>query len=78
MNKKSQNDYEEAVSRLEQIIIRLEEGDLALQDTLTLFEEGIELVKECDKILNKAEGKIKILVESLGDEIIFKDFNGGF
>lgn len=78
VNEKPKNDYESAICRLEQIIEKLEKGDLALQDSLELFEEGVKLVKKCNRFLDEADGKIKILAESLEEELAFKDFDGGF
>jgi exodeoxyribonuclease VII small subunit len=69
--------YEEAINRLEQIIERLEKGNLTLEEALTLFEEGIALTKICSKILDEAEGKIEILIKDLNGNLVFKDYNGG-
>ncbi|WP_422443890.1 exodeoxyribonuclease VII small subunit [Thermoanaerobacterium sp. DL9XJH110] len=69
--------YEEAINRLEQIIERLEKGNLTLEEALTLFEEGIALTKICSKILDEAEGKIEILMKDLNGNLVFKDYDGG-
>ncbi|NMA03027.1 MAG: exodeoxyribonuclease VII small subunit [Clostridia bacterium] len=62
--------YEEAIKKLEDIIGELEKGDLSLDKSIDLYAQGIHFVKVCKDHLEKAEGKIKILVE---DEEI--DFN---
>ncbi len=54
--------FEDALSRLETIVAELEKGDLPLDDSLKIFEEGIKLSKTCLKILDDAERKIEILV----------------
>lgn len=74
---KVKENYEDYIARLEEITEKLEKGDLTLEDSLRIFEEGINLVKKCSKILNEAEGKIKVLSENLEGEFVFKDFDGG-
>ena len=56
--------YEEAVSRLEGIVRRLEAGDLGLEDSLKLFGEGVELSRHCTRMLDEAEKRIDRLVQS--------------
>ncbi len=53
--------FEEALSQLEKIAERLEEGDLGLDDSITAFEKGVNLVKFCREKLDEAEKKIEIL-----------------
>lgn len=60
--------YEEAVKRLEEIVKKLESGDIALQESMELFEEGVALARHCSRQLNKAEEKVKVLLESDGVE----------
>lgn len=61
--------FEEALKRLEEIVGKMETGDLALDDALHSFEEGIGLAKFCEQKLNEAEGKIeKLLKASDGGE----------
>ena len=50
--------YEEAVSRLQEIVTSLEKGNLPLADSLTLFEEGTALMKRCTELLDTAEQKV--------------------
>ncbi len=57
--------YEEAFARLQEIVKKLEDGDLPLQQSLELFEEGIKLFRQCQGELQKAEGRISVLVKSL-------------
>lgn len=59
--------YEDAFARLQDIVKQLEDGDLPLQQSLALFEEGIKLFRQCQGELQKAEGKISVLVKSLED-----------
>ena len=53
--------YAEAMKRLEEIVAALEAGGTDLDETLKLFEEGSNLLKECQKELSEAEGKIETL-----------------
>ncbi|WP_296971125.1 exodeoxyribonuclease VII small subunit [Tepidanaerobacter sp. EBM-38] len=69
--------YEDAIARLEYIAEQLEKGDLTLEEALTFFEEGINLIKTCSKILDEAEGKIQVLTKDLNGDLIIQDFNGG-
>lgn len=57
MAKKTLN-FEESVERLDEIVRHLERGDLPLNDSLALFEEGTALVKSCTKLLDQAEQKV--------------------
>jgi len=55
--------FEESLKKLETIVTQLEEGDLALEDSLKLFEEGVGLSAACKKELDAAEGKVQMLVK---------------
>lgn len=55
--------YEENMARLEEIVANLENGNLPLEETVKLFEEGMKLSLECQTILENAEQKIKMLEE---------------
>ena len=61
--------FEEALSRLEEIVQALEDGDAELDRTLSLFEEGVKLSKLCHKRLESAEKKIEILVKKEGKKL---------
>lgn len=54
--------FEQAMSRLEEIVAQMEAGEAPLEQTLTLFEEGTKLVKQCSALLEKAEQKVTKLV----------------
>ncbi len=56
--------FEEAFARLEVIVRRLEAGDLSLDDSLRLFEEGIALSRVCARRLDEAEAKIELLLQN--------------
>lgn len=54
--------FEQKLKRLEEIVKKMEAGELELEESLKLFEEGVGLTKECQKHLNEAEQKVKLLV----------------
>ncbi len=68
--------FESAIARLEEIVRALEAGSEALDTSLSLFEEGIALVKFCNSKLDTAEQKIKILVSAPDGTLEEKDFAG--
>jgi exodeoxyribonuclease VII small subunit len=55
--------FEDALARLETIATELERGDLPLDESLKIFEEGIRLSKTCLKMLDEAEKKVEILIQ---------------
>ncbi len=50
--------FEQSMARLDEIVHHLESGDMPLNDTLALFEEGTALVASCSKMLDEAEQKV--------------------
>ncbi|MGE0764696.1 MAG: exodeoxyribonuclease VII small subunit [Bdellovibrionales bacterium] len=54
--------FETKLNRLEEIVGKMEGGELALEDSLKMFEEGVKLVRECQTQLNAAEQKVKVLM----------------
>ena len=55
--------FEDCIQRLEKIVQELERGDVPLEKSLTLFEEGMQLSSSCRKELEEAEGKVEILLK---------------
>jgi exodeoxyribonuclease VII small subunit len=55
--------FEESLKRLEKIVEQMERGDLPLEDSIKLFEEGMRLSAECKEHLEQAEGKVQILMK---------------
>ena len=55
--------FEECLQRLEKIVQELEKGEVPLEKSLTLFEEGMQLSNSCRKELEQAEGKVEILLK---------------
>jgi exodeoxyribonuclease VII small subunit len=55
--------FEESLKRLETVVDQLEKGELTLEDSLKLFEEGVNLTANCKQELDAAEGKVQVLVK---------------
>ena len=58
--------FEECLQRLEKIVQELEKGEISLEKSLTLFEEGVQLSSACRKELEQAEGRVDILLKKNG------------
>ena len=56
-------DFERSLGRLEEVVRRLESPQLSLDEAMKLFEEGVELSRECQKQLEEAEGRVEILLK---------------
>jgi exodeoxyribonuclease VII small subunit len=66
--------FEAALVKLEQIVQRLEKGELPLEESLVLYEEGVRLSRLCHSKLEEAEGKIELLLkDQRGDLVADKD-----
>jgi len=65
--KKSTPDFEQSLAELQTLVERLENGELSLEDSLTAFEQGIRLSRECQSSLQQAEQKVQILLEHDGE-----------
>ena len=67
-------DFETAMQDLEQIVERLEQGDLSLEESLAAFERGVLLTRTCQTALKEAEQKVEILLKKAGEPSI-ESFN---
>ena len=69
-------DFEKKLSRLEEIVEKMESGEMPLEESLKLFEEGVRLSRECNVQLVDAEQKVKLLL-SVDDqgEAVTEDFD---
>src|SRR5687768_16686108 len=61
--KEKKKSFEASLQELEKIVRRLEDGDLPLEESLKLFENGVRLSRECQERLNQAERRIEILLQ---------------
>jgi exodeoxyribonuclease VII small subunit len=66
--------FEESLARLEEIVKELESGDLSLDLSLKLFEEGIKLSRVCNKRLEDAERRVEILLKDKAGNITVQPF----
>ena len=69
--------FEQAMARLEAIVADLEKGDLSLDESLKIFEEGVRLSKNCLKVLEEAERKIEVLVQDKNGKKQLRAFSFG-
>ena len=67
--------FEAAMKRIEEIVSALEKGDVALDKSLALFQEGAELIKKCSTALDTAEQKVSMLIKG-EDGPAQTDFDG--
>lgn len=68
--------FETSLTALEKIVRDLETGDLPLEESLKMFEEGVRLSRECQERLNQAERRIEILLRDTDGNPILKEFEG--
>ena len=71
---KKKPSFEEALKQLEEITARIERGEIGLEESITQYEQGMGLVKQCRDILNKAEHKIQQLQEKSDGSLTKKSF----
>jgi exodeoxyribonuclease VII small subunit len=68
-------DFEHSLTRLEEIVRKLESANLSLDEAMKLFEEGVQLSRDCQKHLEQAEGKVEILLKKAGGELAAVPFD---
>jgi exodeoxyribonuclease VII small subunit len=68
-------DFEQQLESLEALVESLESGDLSLEDSLTSFEQGIKVARDCQQTLKQAEQKVEVLMRQ-GDELVSQPFDG--
>lgn len=74
MSKKNPT-FEESMQRLEQIVRAMERGDVALEESIKLFQEGTELVRNCGKLLDEAELQVKKITTDADGSPVEEDFS---
>ena len=73
MNEKNMT-FEQSMQRLEQIVRAMERGDVALDESLKLFQEGTELVRSCGKLLDEARLQIQKVMTAADGSPVMEDF----
>lgn len=71
----SDKSFEEAMFELEQIVSKLEQGEVSLEEAITNFQQGIELSRYCADKLDEAEKKISILLQDKDGNLTERDFD---
>jgi len=77
MDEKEEVTFEDAMKQLESIVETLGGGNLSLEDSLKMFEEGMELCKFCNKKLDEAEYKVEKLMEKGSGELSVEELKEG-
>ncbi|HEV8590578.1 MAG TPA: exodeoxyribonuclease VII small subunit [Pyrinomonadaceae bacterium] len=69
--------FEASLNELEAIVRQLEDGDLPLEESLKLFENGVKLSRECRERLNNAERRIEILIKDANGDFLLEEIPSG-
>jgi exodeoxyribonuclease VII small subunit len=72
--KQAEQTFEAALKRLEEVLGSLEHGDLALEDSLAAFEEGVRLVKFCQQKLDEVEKRVELLLKDDAGKFFTRPF----
>jgi exodeoxyribonuclease VII small subunit len=73
--KKKEVSFEEALKRLEEISIKMGDSGLSLEDSIKMFQQGMELSSVCNKKLEEAEKKINIVLNNQEGKLVEGDFD---
>ncbi|MDT8317807.1 MAG: exodeoxyribonuclease VII small subunit [bacterium] len=71
----AKDSFEKDLKRLEDIVTKMEEGDVPLDESMKLFEEGVKLSRLCSERLDKAEKKVEIITADKNGNITTRPFN---
>lgn len=74
MSEEQELSFEEAYAELEQVVEALEAGGATLDETLSLYERGIELASHCEAVLEQAELRVRMVQQNEDDEMELTDF----
>ncbi len=74
MMEKQNKSFESNMQRLEQIVRAMERGDVALEESLKLFQEGTELVRSCNELLENAQLQVKMIMTGSDGRPMEEDF----
>lgn len=73
---KEKKSFEKSLNELEEIVEKLERGEMSLDDSIDIFQKGVKLSKDLSKMLDEIEKKITVLVENEDGEIKEEEFQG--
>lgn len=74
MMEKQNKSFEDNMQRLEQIVRAMERGDVALEESLKLFQEGTELVRSCNELLENAQLQVKMIMTAPDGSPVEEEF----
>lgn len=69
--------FEESLTKLESVVARLEGGELTLEQSVELYEQGVQLSELCKAELDRAEGRVQLLMKTKGGRMEPSDFPSG-
>ena len=70
-----EQNFEQQLQQLEALVTRMESGDLSLEDSLQAFEQGVQLTRNCQKLLSEAQQRVSRLQETQ-EGVQFESFSG--
>lgn len=70
-------DFEKSLARLEEVVRKLENANISLDEAMKLFEEGVQLSRECQKQLEEAEARVEILLKKADGKLAPQPFEAG-
>jgi len=73
--KKGKESFEASLHRLEEVVERLESGELSLEESLECFEQGVKSAAHCRKLLQEVELKVELLLKDRDDTLNVEDFD---
>lgn len=68
MARKKPVNFEAALEELEELVERMEDGDLSLEESLAAFEKGVRIARDCQDALKQAEQRVQVLLADAGEE----------
>lgn len=74
MTKEKNINFEKSLESLNELVEKMEQGNLSLEASLKSFEQGVTLIRQCQQALNQAEQKVSILIEQQGKDVL-EDFD---
>lgn len=73
--RKKVKNFEDSIIRLEEIVTKMENEELSLEDSIKVFKEGMDLISECNLKLDDAEEKINIIIKGKNEEVKEEKFS---
>ena len=74
-DEKTDFNFEASLETLGQLVEKMESGSLSLEESLSYFEQGVKLTKQCQQALNQANKRVETLIEEQGNDLILPSDN---